>query len=224
MIEQVDERLQKWVKSVVGETAVSFAPPHLTDTPTVSIYLHELADAPPYRTTSRPPLQIELRYLVTTTADTPAAAHSLLGRLIFAAMRHSDYTVQLDPIPPAAWAAFGTPPLPSFHLCIPLQQARDDVLPPLVRQPLDVVASPIAQLNGIVIGPNKIPIAKARVEYPELARTVVTDNKGRFQLTAVPTEPTTKKLRIHAKGKSFDTTIELPQKPDQEVVVQIDLA
>ena len=46
-------------------------------------------------------------------------------------------------------------------------------------------------------------MAGARVEFPALNRSVLTDVEGRFRFDAVPLEPAVKRLRIAAKGKEF---------------------
>ena len=222
MIEQVDDRLKKWITPLVGETAVSFSPPKPTTGRGVSLYLLELVDFPPLRGPKKPPLQLLLRYLVTTWGETPAEAHQLLGHLLFSAMQTHDFETQLQSIDPAVWVAFGTPPLPAFMLCVPLKLEQPEKLAPLVRSPIEVVGSPMTQLNGVVLGPGNIPIANALIEYPALQRSVHTDHKGRFRFTAVPSKPREKLLHIKARGKEFEITVEQPSQKGERIIIDFD--
>ncbi|MEW5986121.1 MAG: Pvc16 family protein [Chloroflexota bacterium] len=208
MIEQVDGRLRAWVQSVLdGVDCTLSAPGAEKSGRGVSLYLLELAAMPPLRERKRPPLQFMAHYLVTTWADEPEEAHRLLGRLVFAAMDSPDMDVAFDPLPPAAWQAFGLPPQPSFILHAPVRLERPDAAVPLVRQPLVLQTSPLVELQGVVIGPDDLPIAGARVELPALQRVTYAGPKGEFRFTGLPGEGQLRQVRIVAKGKTLDVTL-----------------
>src|SRR5436190_19967220 len=115
MIEKVDTQLTDWVKTLLKGVDVSLAAPKPGETSRgVGLYLLELRDKPVPRGNTRPPIQIELHYLVTARASDPADSHALLSQLIFAAMANPDFEVDLEPLPATTWAAFGVPPQPSF--------------------------------------------------------------------------------------------------------------
>src|SRR3954452_165206 len=79
LIDQTDHQLSDWIGTVLPDTAINLGPPgSVTDGKGISLYLMELAASPPLRGSERPPLQIELRYLVTTWAEAPEEAHRLL--------------------------------------------------------------------------------------------------------------------------------------------------
>ena len=87
MFDQVDRRLEEWVRRVLGPISVTFDPPSpVRDGTGVSCYLLAVVGDPPLRGNRRPPLQAALEYLVTTWAETPQEAHRLLGVLAFAAL------------------------------------------------------------------------------------------------------------------------------------------
>ena len=225
MIEQIDGRLTAWVKSILNDITVTLSPPgQLPQDRGVSLYLLELVDAPPMRGgPKRPPLQLGLRYLVTTWATEPEAAHQALGKLIIAAMEQAEFEVELNPIPTTVWAAFGVPPQPGFLLRALLRVAPPEPNIPVVREPISISGSPMTQLNGVVLGPGDVPLARARVEFPALQLATQTDHKGQFRFTAVPTEPTTKQLRIKAKGKMLDTTVEQTGDRDDSLTIYFDV-
>lgn len=222
MIEAVDQRLKDWAGSVIQGTPISLTAPSASDTGRgIGLYLMDLVHAPPPRTVKRPPLRISLRYLVTTWAEKPEEAHGLLGQLVFAAMDSSEVEVELDPVPVSVWRAFGVAPRPSFVLRVPLQQERLEPAVQLVRAPLKVDTSPVQSLQGVVLGPNEIPLVGARVELPGLRLSTRTDSKGRFHFSTVPAEPSAKLLRITAKGRELSVKTEGDAGRDP-IVIQFD--
>lgn len=201
MIEQVDERLKEWASSVLPDVEVSLGPPSAPPGRGVNLYLFELLHHPPARAAARTPLQIFLRYLVTTWADDPEGEHTLLGNLVFAAMENSEFEVEFDSFPARVWTAFGLPPRPSVVLKVPLRRERPEPAAKLVRVPLVVRHSLMRPLYGFVLGPEDVPIAGARIELPALQLSTRTNSKGRFDFPAVPAEPKVTLLLVKAKGK-----------------------
>jgi len=203
VVDQFDERLKNWILSVVQTTEVSLAAPNV-DKPGsgVGMYLLEVMQSPTPTTLRRSPLQLSLRYLITTWSERAEDAHQALVRLIFAAMENTEFQVELDPIPITVWTAFGVPPRPHFILRQPLRQERPEPQSKLVRQPLTVKTSPVIGLHGQLLGPGDLPLADCRVEIPALRLSSSTDYNGRFYFPAVPAEGT-KRLLIKAKGREL---------------------
>ena len=209
MIDQTDRRLQEWVQTTLGLDAVSLEPPHDgQDGRGISLFLIELREAPAPRGTTRPPLQLALRYLITAWAPEPAESHRLLGELVLAAMEQPDFQVELEPSPPALWTALGVTPRPAFFLRIPLRLERPE--PPVhrVRVPLVVRAAPMTTLQGTVVGPGDVPIMGARVELVGLGTPAYTDSAGHFAFTGVPGEMPSHRLHVQAKGRAIDLTLD----------------
>ena len=78
MIEDADARLKEWVTSVAGELDVSLGFPKEARTGrAVNLYLLEMLQTPQPRGPKRPPLEVTLRYLVTSSADSPEEAHKI---------------------------------------------------------------------------------------------------------------------------------------------------
>lgn len=193
MLDQIDDKLRRWVRSLLGEAAVSLGPPRRSESEAgsealagveVSLYLMDLSHRPAPRTTRRPPLSLTLRYLVTTWADAPAAAHRAIGVLAFEAMKAAEFEVEPDPLPASAWVAFGVPPRPSFILRVPAQQPWDEKLAPPVRE-VQTDVSPLRVVRGTVVGVGGRPVAGAEVEFPAVGLSGRTDGAGRF-VFAVP--------------------------------------
>lgn len=225
MIDQIDQQLREWAqKTLDASAAVVLTPPNASlNGPAVNLYLLELGADPPLRGSKRAPLQLALCYLVTVWDEEPEKAHRLLGQLVFAAMDHAEFEVEFDAVPIAAWVSFGVAPRPSFLLKVPLRQERATSPAPRVAAPLDVVGSPMTQLYGILLGPNKIALAGARVELPALQRSTQTDSKGRFRFNGIAAEPSVQQLRINAKGEILEVGVQQPTSEDEPAVVDFDL-
>ena len=215
MIEDIDRQLAEWVENVLGPVTFSLSPPGGGDGERgVSCYLFELADAPPPRTLERTPLQLSLRYLITTWAAKPEQAHTMIEELVFAAMETAQFQVDLDPIPVAVWAALDVAPQPHFVLRIPLRRERPQLEPRLVRRPLGIKAVPLTSLRGRILGPEDIPLVGAVVEIPELALSTRADTEGEFRFAAVPSGSHIRQLRIRARGQEMIVGLEEPVNSD----------
>ncbi len=223
MIDQADQHLAQWVTGVLGTIAVTLDAPGKPQTgPAVNLYLLEVVPHPPPRGTRRPPLQLALRYLVTTWAEKPEDAHALLGRLAFAAMENPELEVELTPLPYPAWTALGLAPRPSFMLGLPLRQERPEPEVPIVRKPLVIHPVPGVPLYGQVLGPGEVPLPGALIDLPFLQISTRTDARGRFVFANVPADPRTFLLRIQAKGRDQQVTVERPAGDQTPAVIHFD--
>ena len=209
MIAETDDRLGGWVKATAGAVEVWLGEPRREAPGTgVGLYLMELVPAPPPQGGRRPPLQFSARYLVTAWAPDTRAAHQLLEELLFAAMDAPELEVDLEPLPGAAWAAFGVAPRPSFLLRVPVRRERPERPVKLVRVPPVVQLVPVATLEGVVVGPSNVPLAGARVELPALGLATRTDPDGRFRFGSVPAEGPPLLVKVSAKGREMSVRAE----------------
>jgi hypothetical protein len=207
VIEQADKQLKEWVAEVLDGVDASFGPPSDSRSGRgVSLYLIDLVEKPPPRTTKRPPLQLSLRYLVTTWATEPEDAHRLLGKLVFDAMARPEFDVELDPLAPSVWAALQCAPRGSFVLRVPLRKDQPEIPVKPVLRPLRVQSSQIASLSGVVLGPGDEPVVRARVELPALEISTQTDLNGRFEFPFVPSDPPIRRLMVRAKGRQISVS------------------
>lgn len=223
MIDEIDQRLKEWMESVMEGITVSLAPPADAQSGSgVSIYLLQLAEKPPARTVDRAPLQLALRYLVTTWADEPEEAHRLLGELVFAAMETDEFEVELAAIAPETWVAFGIAPRPAFVLRVPLRKERPEAEVKRVQTPLVVRVEPVTSLYGRVLGPEETPVMGASVEVPALQISTRTDAQGRFSFRSVPGGNGGSTLRVRARGQERSVTVEEPTSEASPVVIRFD--
>ena len=169
-IDLIDKQLSAWVSEVLGVAPgtlkVSLSPPapQIAEAGSgVNLYLFELRHAPPLRTQKRPPLQMQLLYLVSTWAQSDKEAHRLLGELAFAVMAHPDYEAEFAQVPAETWAGFGIPPRPSFFVSVPIRREQLDTAVPPVREPHAVIPADLVTLTGQVLGPHDIPFPGVRL-------------------------------------------------------------
>ena len=222
LTEDVDQRLKDWVGTVLTAASVSLSPPVDQGTePLVSLYLLDLHPSPPTKGARRRPLQILLRYLVTTSAQQPEEAHSMLWTLAFAAMEEPGFEVDLEPLSPSLWTAFGSLPRPSFMLRLPLRFARRQEDVKVIQAHIEMQHSPMVGMGGVLMGPNDMPIANARVELTAHHLTTQTDTRGRFRFAAVPAEPAVKRFRIQARGRDFAVEAECKAGGQEPLIIHI---
>ena len=202
MIDETDDRLSAWIAATVGDSVpVSLAAPGSPTPPHgVSCYLLDVVPAPAERSARSAPLQVALRYLITTWDDDARTAHRLLGQLVFAALSDASFEVERDPLAPELWRALGTAPRPSFVLRVPVRVEREQPTAPRVRERLRIDSGLLTPLIGRVLGPGDIPVANARVEVLGLDVEVMTDRLGRFRVPTVPSGGRPLRLRVAARG------------------------
>lgn len=204
MLEEVNQRLRDWVGSLLPDVAVALSAPVDEGVAThVSFYLLDLRPSSPASGPRRSPLQIQLGYLVSTWAAESEASDSLLLQLAFAAMEEPGFEVELATLPAQIWQSFRVLPRPAFMLRVPLRYERPLQPGVPVRSAVEIHASPLAALGGVLLGPNNQPIANARVELPGFRLVARTDNQGRFGFAGVPANVSGQRLLIQARGREF---------------------
>jgi hypothetical protein len=134
-------------------------------------------------------------------------AHRLLGELAFAAMEEKEFELEAEPVPVAAWQAFGVAPRPSLLLKTPLNKPRPEKTAPRVRGKMSVRFGAMRPLQGQVLGPGGVPIMAATVTLPSLRLRARTDYSGRFQFPAVPKQFPVTEVQINARGREVSLPI-----------------
>jgi hypothetical protein len=201
LLDEIEGRLRSWVARVEPSASVSLARPGESRTGLgASLHLVEVAPNPPPRGIVRPPLQLWLRYLVTTWAEEPGSADRLLVELALDAMEQSDLEVDFEPPSAHFWIALRSRPQPSFVIRLPVARQRPRRRVERVLHPLVIKPGYTIRVGGVVLGPDEMPISNATVEIVGMDHSTKTDRRGRFSLTAVPGPPVVARLRARAKG------------------------
>jgi hypothetical protein len=222
MIDQSDRELASWVTTVIGDVTTRFdMPSEQPEGRGVVLYLLSFSPTPPASTGPPIPLQVTLRYLVTTWAESPPESHKLLGDLVFAAMEEKGYELELEPVPAGTWQAFHLPPQPAFVLRVLL---RKPIPEPAAKYVTKVIIEPRAMISvyGLVRGPQDIPIPSARIEVRNSHRYTDSDASGRFHFDNLPAGMPTN-LSVKAKGRVLDVTIERPTSAEDPFVIPLPL-
>jgi hypothetical protein len=222
--ERIDERIKEWVERSVPDADVRFEPPAGTaGREGIGIFLLDLLDRQLPMGPDRAPLQLILRYLVTSVAADTAAANRTLLDLAFAAMDEPELTPEFAALDAHLWSALGVPPRPSFILHVPVQKEREQRRAAPVTEPLVVQSSAVRPYSGLVLGPGEIPVSGAYVELPSLQLSATTDARGRFRFAAVPADPPVKQLRVSARGRQFPVSVEEPDSDSEPAVIRLNL-
>jgi len=220
---QAEDTLRALVRSVDPAADVLLGPPGTSRSGRgVNLYLLEIVPRPPTRGTTRPPLQLWLRYLITTWGEEAGAAQQLLLDLAFAAMAQPELEMDPEPLAPEMWSALDAVPQPSFLLRVPVSRERPLPAARPVLLPLRVEPGRLAVVAGVVLDPRESPIADARIAVDGFDRSTTTDRRGRFRLAGVPGPPATTQLRVRAKAREI--LVAVPDDPDaaQTMVIHVD--
>jgi hypothetical protein len=226
VFDQMDATLKDWVAQALGSIEITLdAPVDSRPGKGVSLHLIEMAFSFPSSGYPTPELRLDLRYLVSTWAETQEEAHRLLGQLVFAALSNATFN-DLHPVSPETWQAFNARPRPGFILQAPVTLAKPEEVTKIVTQPLIVQSSPLIPFSGRVLGPKvgekEMPLPNARVEIPFLNLSTLTDLQGWFNFT-VPADPEKyKNLRVVLKGWSLDVTVDAASRAHEPLVIHFD--
>ena len=206
MSDQIDDRLKRWIEATIDGAAVSLSAPDAQRSGEgVGLYLLEVLQSSAMSTLKPPPLQLTLRYLVTTWSEQMENAHAALTRLFFAAMESTDFEVERTPPPVELWRAFGVRPQPAFVLRAPLLQERPHTPAKLVRQPVRVEMVSRVAFFGRVLGPEDVPIANCFVEVPALGLSTRSDYEGHFAFAGLPAGRATAFV-LRARGQEMSVS------------------
>lgn len=221
--QSTEDRIGAWVKSVDSNAQVSFGPPAADAKGRgASVYLLDIQQQLPARGVGRPPLQLWVRYLVTTWAPDESDANQLLLELAFAAAEQHDLEIETEHLSPETWTALQAVARPSFVMRMTASRARAQPVAPPVLHPLRLEAAQPALIAGVVRTPGGMPLADALVVLPSIGHETSTDGRGRFQLANAPGPPVSQTLVVRVKG--VETIVQLPRDPARAraLVIEVD--
>jgi hypothetical protein len=230
-IDQVSVGLVDWAQRTVRDLTISLEPPGAPlPEQGVSLYLLEILRVPSLRGPRRPPLQLDLRYLVTTWHPDPQEAQHALSQLVFAALESEDFEVEESPVPLDLWPSFGVAPRPCFVLRYPLRVERHELAAPLVREArFDPILSRTTLYGQLFVpgaGPSgeAINLAGARIEAAGGRRSATSDGAGRFCLENVRADRSGAiRLTVHARGQTFEEMVSETGSPAAPVAIEVPL-
>lgn len=224
MIDEIDFRLKKWIATVIDSTfQVSFDHPgKIENKPTVSVYLFNLDNSMPASVAREIPFQVNLSYLLTVQSSNQMESHQTLGKLLFAAKDQSDFEVGFHSLPSGFWRAFGTVPLPYFIIRLQLIKQRKEEQVPRIIEPPRIDIGNLTSLDGIVLGPNNIPIAAAKITLDHSKTIFYTDKNGCFSIATDLTSRKSFNCKIDAKGKKFSISVPFEETQYKPITIHLD--
>jgi hypothetical protein len=205
--EDVERSLTDWATSVANVPAMTSLQPGKGGTASqkrIVVYPYELRSRPSTRGNHRPPLQVTMRYLI--MADGPADdGHRVLLDLALSALERTEtqpgeFEAVIEPLSVEGWRALGVAPRPSFFIHVPVKREREDRVAPPVRV-ARVMGAPLRSAAGVVYGPDRIPIAGARVDVTALGLSTRTDANGRFSFANLPAAAAVE-MAVRARGRA----------------------
>lgn len=220
MFEQADQEIRLWVNEVTDDLAPDFAEPRdRPEAEPINTYLYDISPVP----TSGNKLisQFKLRYLVTTWSKEPEQAHALLGKLLQAALYHSKFQVEIEPLSAESWLALKLTPKPSFFLCYIVTSIRQEKTAPPVTQAPGLTSAPLVSVQGVLTGPKGYPLVKTRIDLPQFRRSVLTDNHGRFSFGMVSANVSPLKFRIHIKTMESPIIYDCKDTDGNDIVINL---
>lgn len=214
MIQAVDDQLFDWLCGVAGDNSVTLSCPSPDrDELTLHLYLMDILPTEPTAGERRHPLQLLLRYLITTCGGEPTDAHALLSQAAAAALEHPKFEAEFVEIAGPLWAAFNVAPRPGFFLKVPVRFTGSQPDIPVIKKPPEVNLGSIVPLRGRLIGASNVRIARATISLPELNQSTKTDDNGEFAFPGVASNPKRKKLVVDVKGRKQDVEVSILDEP-----------
>jgi hypothetical protein len=227
-LDAVESRLVSgWIRPAAGEVPVAFGPPEaeplLEGAAGIHLTFLGITPAPAARAVSREPQSLLLfaRYLVTVSGPNRAEADRLIVALGFAAIDHGTPEIEREGAAPELWLALRLTARPALVIRELVERPRLAKRAPLVRRPLVTEWSRSRTVKGRVTGPQRIPIAGARVDVVNTGLSTYSDHRGEFVLAGVPAGPSVPTLVITAKGVRLTVRAEPSSSEPLEISVPL---
>lgn len=216
--ESVTKELIAWISSVLPGADVRPLPlraPPLNagvDVRLVALTPHDRAPR------GQPRQVIDLDYLITVRMQDAAVEQAAAADLLFAAADRHDLELPAEPTVGDICASLGLPRSLGFVLRTPMPRVRADERAPRVRHPLIVRDAALQAIEGVVVGPEGMPVAGAIVTEKGVGRSVRTDARGRFRIMGA-SHVRDIALNVQGKGTSIDAVADL----GQDIVIRLQL-
>jgi hypothetical protein len=200
MFQEAGEALLRWAIGVLDDRVVRLGPPPASPVGSgMVLHLLDITPLAPADAERHRRLRATLRYAAIAWADNTASAHQMLDELMFAAMQHPLVRLDRERSLETMWQSLGMAPLPALVLRC---EAHHDLPSRSVRPPMRTIyaTTPASHLSGRVVGSDGRAVDRAVVAVPRYEMRARTDDAGRFNLPALPSqEPVT--LVVHANGR-----------------------
>ncbi|HEX6996286.1 MAG TPA: carboxypeptidase-like regulatory domain-containing protein [Gammaproteobacteria bacterium] len=159
-----------------------------------------------------------LTYRLRVVGPDPLANQHVLSRIYFSARENPDLEVEgLGAEEAGASRAVEAEPA-SLSIVARLVRPPKATPAAIVTQPLDVRLRALGRIEGKVVTEAGTPVMLARIDAPDLGKSVVSDTAGRFAIVGVPAAGTVA-LTVTARNKSVDVSVDVERETELVVVV-----
>jgi hypothetical protein len=226
-INDVSQRLGSWLRASVGKVDVAFVNHFPMNEPEdfaavsgsrIEICLHSVHPETPDRAARNRDDAFLVHYQVRVTGRDALECQSTFSRIFFALHESSEYTVvpPSNPGDPSHRVWSNLPGL--LHLTAKLVRERAVVDTEVVLYPLDVRLRPMDRLAGRVVTEDGTPVMHAEIAARTLAKTAVSDHRGRFVIPGAPATGSIP-LVIRARSQSIDISVDIGEATEVVVVM-----
>ncbi len=185
MINQINEQIKLWLVDIVKNINVEFCVPAIAhDNDCICVYLSSLEKL--MGNTNPTYTQVKLNYLITVHSASIERSHDVISKLLMSGCDHPVFHLLPDTLSVDYWQALKLFPQPVFSLIYLLDIPKTGEEAPLIKEEPNIVTTPMVPIYGKLTGFNNEPLERCRVELNSGQRSVLTDQKGFFNLGLVP--------------------------------------
>lgn len=157
---------------------------------------------------------LSLDYLIAIRTSDPLEEHRLTAEIVFGLADQAEFEVVDEPLGDAC-RNLGIAASSGLIVRGTLERVREARKVPLVRFPLDARVSDIAVIQGVVLGPEEMPVAGALVSIVGIDRFVRTGPDGRFRLVGPAAGG--ERVRVRARGVEAEAEV----RPGEPIIVNL---
>ncbi len=217
-IDDVSRSVEDWLRREIADADIAFVSRFETvreeaggdQRPRVEICFRSIEHRKPDRGSLQRDDVFALTYRLRVVGSDALANQHVLSRIYFSARENPDFDVEGVRIE----AADSEPPC--LSLVARLVRPPKAVRGAIVTEPHDVRMRFLGRIEGKVVTEAGTPVGEARIDAPDLGKSVVADTGGRFAITGVPAAGPVS-LIVTARNKSVDVSVDVER--EMEVVV-----
>ena len=208
--------LDDWIRTVAGEVRIDRGAPPVAavaaadGAATIHVLLLGIDGPLDPNDARRGHRRFALQHLLLASEAEPMRAADLVATLLIAGLDHPDFDARAADCADPLWATLGIAPRPGVRLAVPWLVAHGTTPAAPVREPIALAFARLDSLEGLVVGPDDLRIAGARVRLSGTGRVATTDGLGRFRFDGVAPAGSTLRIEVVARGKSTRVAAKLP--------------
>jgi|GEM_PF-6289633 len=226
-IDDVSRSVEDWLRREIADADIAFVSrfgPGGDDAeaddqrPRVEICFQSIEHRKPDRGSLQRDEVFALTYRLRVVGPDPLANQHVFSRIYFSARENPDLDVEALRAGEAGASRAEEAEPASLSIVARLVRPPKAAAAAIVTQPLDVRLRALGRLEGKVVTEAGTPVMLARIEAPDLGKSVISDTAGRFAIVGVPAAGTVS-LTVTARNKSVDVSVDLERETELVVVI-----